>query len=171
MAPDFEMEAKSNNAIEISATEKNNGSVPQDPHNMPINCASSTSYNTCNTGAFGDGKVKVQNGSEDMEVDIPQCTISGDHGLIEAECQVTTENSSSFGDTMSGSENISALNDVEVESSFCGGGAWASVIDAYNGVLPVRYFLVSTSWCMYYLHPVLFIGLNYEYDKCLNLRS
>ncbi|XP_022741576.1 uncharacterized protein LOC111293104 [Durio zibethinus] len=49
--------------------------------------------------------------------------------LAVAECQDVTEKSSSFGGTVSGCENDSAISDAEVESALCGGSPLGSVFD------------------------------------------
>lgn len=154
MAPNLEMEGKSSTVTEVSATEPNSGSASQDPENMLINCVSNVGDNTFQVGALLDGKAKVQNGSEDVEVDIIGCTKSGDNELVEAECQSTTENSSSFGATLSGTENVSTLNEVEVESPFLGGNVLTSAFDVYNGALPLRKQKLTDHWRKF-IHPIM----------------
>lgn len=132
-----EMEAKSNTVMEISVAEESNGGVPHHPPNKLADCVGNNNVK----GALSDGKTVIQNRSEDLEVDVTVCRKSGDHEQAEAECQDTTENSSSFSGTISGSENVSTLSDVEVESPFCAGNGLSSMFDGYNGILPRRYFL------------------------------
>lgn len=166
MAPNLEMEGKSSTVTEVSATEPNSGSASQDPENMLINCVSNVGDNTFQVGALLDGKAKVQNGSEDVEVDIIGCTKSGDNELVEAECQSTTENSSSFGATLSGTENVSTLNEVEVESPFLGDNVLTSAFDVYNGALPLRFGLILEI----NEFEIIIFKTSFEYVCCLGIR-
>lgn len=138
----FDGKAKVQNGseeVEVSITDKQNtGSVPQDSENEFMHCANNMDDDTFHMRGLFDGKTKVHNGSEDVEVNITDCTVSSDLALVEAECQDTTENSSSFDNSVSETRNASTLSDVEVESSFCGANAFASVFEGYNGAL--RYF-------------------------------
>lgn len=134
MGPALEMEGKLQNKMEIPSTKLNDDSVCKH-HEGSVPCAED---NTMRMEAISDGAANVQNRSEDVVVNITSCTKSAD-ALVEAECEDATENSSSFGDTVSGTESCSDSGDVEVDSSVCGGNGLASVID---GALPIRYSLV-----------------------------
>lgn len=139
MGPALEMEGKSHIMMEISTTKQNDGSVLQHHEDTLVPCASNVEDNTFHMGALFDGAAKAQNGSEDVEVNVTDCTKSFDLVLVEAECKDATESSSSFGDTISGTDNGSGMGDVEVDSPICGGNGLASVFD---GVLPMRYSLI-----------------------------
>ncbi|KAL5755035.1 hypothetical protein ACOSP7_023255 [Xanthoceras sorbifolium] len=143
MGPAVEMEGKSDIMMDISATKQNDGNVLQHHEDALMPCASNIEDNTFHMGALFDGEAKVQNGSEDVEVNITDCTKSIDHILIEAECKDATENSSSFGDTISGTDDGSSMDDVAVDSPFCDGNALASVFD---GALPMRNNKLTDHW-------------------------
>ncbi|KAK3221530.1 hypothetical protein Dsin_008555 [Dipteronia sinensis] len=136
--------------MEISATKQNDKSVFFERHQedklMP--CASNIEdNNTFHMGVLFDGEAnKVQNRSEDVEVNMTNCTKSIDHVLVEDDCKNPSENSSSFGDTVSGSENGSSIGGdgvEEVDSTFCGGDGSSSVFD---GALPMRNKRLSDHW-------------------------
>ncbi|TXG59333.1 hypothetical protein EZV62_013906 [Acer yangbiense] len=136
--------------MEISATKQNDRSVFFKRHHedklMP--CASNIEdNNTFHMGVLFDGEAnKVPNRSEDVEVNMTNCTKSIDHVLVEDDCKDPTENSSSFGDTVSGSENGSRMDGdgvEEVDSTFCGGDGSSSVFD---GALPMRNKRLSDHW-------------------------
>ncbi|KAK3222916.1 hypothetical protein Dsin_009941 [Dipteronia sinensis] len=151
MGPAIEMEGKSDIMMEISATKQNDGSVFQCHEDTLMPCVSNIEDNTFHMGALFDGETKVQNRSEDVGVNITNCTKSIDHVLVEAECNDATENCSSFGDTISGTEDGSTIGDVEVDSPFCGGNGLASVFDA---VLPMRNKKLSNHWRRF-VHPIM----------------
>ncbi|XP_031277957.1 uncharacterized protein LOC116136381 isoform X2 [Pistacia vera] len=146
----FDGKAKVQNGseeVEVSITDKQNtGSVPQDSENEFMHCANNMDDDTFHMRGLFDGKTKVQNGSEDVEVNITDCTVSSDLALVEAECQDTTENSSSFDNSVSETRNASTLSDVEVESPFCGSNSFASVFEGYNGALPMRKKKLTDHW-------------------------
>ncbi|KAK4840572.1 hypothetical protein QYF36_012667 [Acer negundo] len=136
--------------MEISATKQNDRSVFFKRHHedklMP--CASNIEdNNTFHMGVLFDGEAnKGQNRSEEVEVNMTNCTKFIDHVLVEDDCKDPTENSSSFGDTVSGSENGSRMDgdDVEeVDSTLCGANGSASVFD---GALPMRNKRLSDHW-------------------------
>lgn len=131
--------------VEVKITDNQiTGNVPQDSENELNNCANNMDDDMLRMRGLFHGKSKAQNGSEDVEVNITDCTVSSDLGLVEAECQDTTENSSSFDNSVSETQNASTLSDVEIESPFRGANASASVFEGYNGAFPRRYFWFST---------------------------
>lgn len=139
MGPDLvEMGAKSKTLMEISAAKQINGSVPEFPSSKLMYCGNNFDNNPSHIEVLSDGKANLKNEIEDVEVDITECTKSGDCVLAEAECQDTTENSSSFSGTISGTENSSTLSDIEVESPFCGVNVLASMVDGYSRAVPMR---------------------------------
>ncbi|XP_022979244.1 uncharacterized protein LOC111479028 [Cucurbita maxima] len=73
--------------------------------------------------------------SEDMELDIIGCTDYCEGGPSN-ERNVSTENSSSFGDTISGTDYGLLLDDEEVESHLYGDNNLQSMSDGYSEVFP-----------------------------------
>ncbi|KAK2657578.1 hypothetical protein Ddye_010630 [Dipteronia dyeriana] len=127
-------------------TEVFSSSVIMKTEIMP--CASNIEDdNTLQMGVLFDGEAnKVQNRSEDVEVNMTNCTKSNDHVMVEDDCKDPSENSSSFGDTVSGSENGTRMDggDVEeVDSTFCGGDRSSSIFD---GSLSMRNKRLSNHW-------------------------
>lgn len=73
--------------------------------------------------------------SEDMEVDVIGCTEDCEEGPSR-ECNVSTENSSSFGDTVSGTDYGLLLDDEEVESQLYGDNSLQPMSNGYREVFP-----------------------------------
>lgn len=152
MGPELvEMEAKSNTLMEISPAKQNNGSVPESPSSKLMHCGNNFDDNPTHNEVLSDGRANLRSGIED---DVTECTKSGDHVLVEAECQDTTENSSSFSGTISGTENSSTLSDIEVESPFCGGNVFASMVDGYSRALPMRKKKLTEHWRRF-IRPIM----------------
>ncbi|GMY24662.1 hypothetical protein FCV25MIE_19904 [Fagus crenata] len=104
MGPDLELKGKSKVATEVSVS-KENTIVPQGPEDKLLQCATNHQRNTFSMETVLVKRTTEQDGSENMEVNITDCTNSTDAGLVEGECHDATEHSSSFGDTESGTEN------------------------------------------------------------------
>lgn len=127
MAPDFDLEGKSDTTMEVLIN-KDNGNAPNGSGDKPMSCASNFEDNTFHVeAALGESSL-ASNRSEDVEVNITEFKNSSGSGLVEADNQDATESSSSFGDTLSGIEDLSS--DAEAESRFCGGNTPASL---FNG--------------------------------------
>lgn len=91
--------------------------------------------------------------AEDASVDILEISRSRDLRVEAKEDPDATENSSSFGDTISGNENTSSLSDAEVESQFIPDIDLAPAFDGFDGLFPIRFglfllyiFLYGTNW-------------------------
>lgn len=127
--------------MEMVSNGNGNGSLPQDSKDKFMRCASN-----CENRDFGGetlcgvGEGKIAKGTENVEINITECSNSGMGRLAVVEYEDDTENSSSFGGTVSGLENDLAVSDVEVESALCSGSPLGSVFD---GLFLVRYFLSS----------------------------
>ncbi|XP_040937799.1 uncharacterized protein [Gossypium hirsutum] len=67
------------------------------------------------------------------------------------EFQDATDNSSSFGGTMSGDENDSAISDAEVESALSGGSPFGSLLD---GLFQMRKRKLTDHWRRF-IHPLM----------------
>lgn len=145
MGPDLELKGKSKVATEVSVS-KENTIVPQGPEDKLLQCATNHQGNTFSMETVLVKRTTEQDGSENMEVNITDCTNSTDAGLVEGECHDATEHSSSFGDTESGTENGLMLTDGVVESRLCAGNASASVYDGYFDTFQARKKKLTVHW-------------------------
>lgn len=130
MGPDLEPKDNSKTMMDVVSSKNETGSLPHDSEDKFMHCASN-----CEDQDFGEetlygvGQAKIPEGNEDLEINITECTNSGGDRLAVAEYQDATENSSSFGGTVSRDENDSVISDAEVESELCGGNLSGSVFD------------------------------------------
>ncbi|KAJ9177329.1 hypothetical protein P3X46_012562 [Hevea brasiliensis] len=142
MGPDLE---KSKASAEAFAN-KDIGSFPQVSEDKLVQCVSSYEDNNFHEETLNDDQPKVLTASEDMEINIIDCTKSGDNEQVEARCEDETESMSSFSDTLSETENGSALSDIEVESKLCVGDAPAAIFDKYGGAFQMRKKRLTDHW-------------------------
>ena len=141
MGPDLEPKDKSKLMMDVVLSNNENGSSPHDPKDKFMHCASNCEdHNFGEETLYGVGQAKIPEGNEDMEINITECINSDGDRLAVAECQDATENSSSFGGTVSGCENDSAISDAEVESALCSVSPLGSVFD---GLFQMRYFSLN----------------------------
>ncbi|XWS45195.1 hypothetical protein CRYUN_Cryun15aG0115400 [Craigia yunnanensis] len=144
MGPDLESKDKSKTMMEVVSNKNENGNLPHDAKDKFMYCVSN-----CEDHNFGEetlyevGQGKISEGNEDMEINITECTNSGVDRLPVSECQDATENSSSFGGTLSGGENDSAISDAEVESALCVVSPLGSVFD---GLFQMRKRKLTDHW-------------------------
>ncbi|XP_057547178.1 uncharacterized protein LOC130825786 isoform X2 [Amaranthus tricolor] len=96
--------------------------------------------------AFLDGKTDNAQSTNEVYADITEPMNSSAIRLPDSEDADATENSSSFGDTASRSENVSGTSDAEVESEFRVDNGLASTLDSYGSVFPVRRKKLTTHW-------------------------
>ncbi|MBA0647038.1 hypothetical protein Goklo_014950 [Gossypium klotzschianum] len=81
-----------------------------------------------------------------LEVDLIECMDSVESEMVDVECQDATEFSSSFGDTISGDEDGSIVND-EVESPLPPLRLFGSLSDGWNGQFQTGYsFALNSSF-------------------------
>ena len=150
--PNLSPEVKSEFAVEVlPAMEKQNGSVQEDQldDNKLLSCASNYEDNTFDMEGLSEEQIIAQNGSEDMEINVTDCTNSDDIELVEAQYQNDeTESSSSFGNTDDDDGGGSIMSDAEVDSQFHHG----NMSDGRSEAFRVRYIF------MYILIMSLFIG-------------
>ncbi|XP_031737513.1 uncharacterized protein LOC101222847 isoform X2 [Cucumis sativus] len=97
--------------------------------------ASSGQENIHDIEASSFERSMMLNRSEDMEVDVIGCSENCEGGPSN-ECNVSTENSSSFGDTVSGTDYGLLLDDEEVESQLYGDNNLQSNSNGYGEVFP-----------------------------------
>ena len=101
--------------------------------------------------AFLDGKTDNAQSTNEVYADITEPMNSSAIRLPDSEDADATENSSSFGDTASRSENVSGTSDAEVESEFRVDNGLASTLDSYGSVFPVRLVMLSKDFSSIYL--------------------
>ncbi|GMI86480.1 hypothetical protein HRI_002317300 [Hibiscus trionum] len=141
---ELEPKDKSNTMMEMVSNGNGNESLPQDSKDKFMHSVSNfEDHNFGEETLNGVGEGKMPKGTEDMEIDITECTDSVMDSLAIAECQDTTENSSSFGGTISGVENDSETSDVEVESALSSGRQLGSMFD---GLFLLRKRKLTDHW-------------------------
>ncbi|GMI88766.1 hypothetical protein HRI_002545900 [Hibiscus trionum] len=96
---------------------------------------------------------KGMHGNIGLEVDLIECVNSGESEMIDVECQDATECSSSFGDTISGDENGSIVND-EVESPLSVSGLFGPLSDGWSEPLQMGKRRITDHWRRF-IHPLM----------------
>ncbi|XP_021752084.1 uncharacterized protein LOC110717640 isoform X2 [Chenopodium quinoa] len=98
--------------------------------------------------AFLDGKLEnPQTSRGEVYADITEPMNSNAAvRLPDSEDPDATENSSSFGDTTSRSDNVSGTSDAEVESEFRVDTGFADTLDSYTNVFPMRKRKLTLHW-------------------------
>ncbi|KAK6920369.1 hypothetical protein RJ641_016273 [Dillenia turbinata] len=119
MAPVLNVERKSETSIEVSNS-KETGMFVDNPEEQHVGCVSSYADSTFDMEVLPVEQSVAPVETVDMELNVTECTNSGDNGPVTAQLQDETESSSSFGDTDSGIENGSSPSDAEAESRFVG---------------------------------------------------
>jgi len=116
---------------------KESASVVAMPSNKVLRCMS---YEDTlrEMEAFLDGKLDNPRSTQDAYADITEPMSSNVTRVPDNEDPDATENSSSFDDTASRSENASGTSDAEVESEFRVDGGLASMLESYSSVFPMR---------------------------------
>ncbi|XWS58691.1 hypothetical protein CRYUN_Cryun08bG0056600 [Craigia yunnanensis] len=92
-------------------------------------------------------------GNMDVEVNYSECMNSGESVMIDVVCHDSTENSSSFDDTVSGDENGLVVND-EVESPLCDPRLFGSLFDGCDGHFQMGERRLTDHWRRF-IHPLL----------------
>lgn len=111
MGPQCEPEGRPDGTQEATAS-KENGFISVDSRDK--NLKSESNYNSEIGGMMVEPQGTCR--SDVAEVNITGFSNSSGNRLAKAECQETTESSSSFDDTSSGTENVDNLSDSEVVS-------------------------------------------------------
>ncbi|XVE87039.1 hypothetical protein DITRI_Ditri18aG0083900 [Diplodiscus trichospermus] len=152
MGPDLDPKDKSETMMDAVLCNNDNRSLPHESKDEFMLCASNCEdHNFGEETLYGVGQAKIPDGNEDMEINITECTNSGGDRFAVAECQDATENSSSFGGTVSRGENDSALSDAEVDSALCGGSPLGSEFD---GLFLMRKRKLTDHWRRF-IHPLM----------------
>lgn len=137
MGPELDLKPKSEALMKVSF-HKENTSIHQIPADNFLPCVSNYKDETFDTEPLVVKQTTAGNGSENEELDITGVTYSCDVGLVETDCVDAIENSSSFGDTVSGTENCPNLDGDEVQSRLRGDLASVSVYDGYYDMFRMR---------------------------------
>ncbi|GAU20188.1 hypothetical protein TSUD_352520 [Trifolium subterraneum] len=102
--------------------------------------------------------IPIEDGHEDVEVNITECKNSGRAVVVQDFFDLTeSSSSSSFGDTGSGSENAVAasFDDLEVESQMCVDGASSSMCDDWHESLQKRKRRTTTDHWRRFISPIM----------------
>ncbi|TYH44916.1 hypothetical protein ES332_D11G228200v1 [Gossypium tomentosum] len=137
---------------EVVSNNNENGNLPLDSKDKIMHCVSNCEDNGFVEETFsGVEPPKIHEGNQDVDINITECTNSGVDRLPVTEFQDATDNSSSFGGTMSGDENDSAISDAEVESALSGGSPFGSLFD---GLFQMRKRKLTDHWRRF-IHPLM----------------
>lgn len=142
MVPNLETKVKVELVMEASNS-KENGGVTKCSGDTIMNCTNNYEDSTFDSEALPNDRTMVVVEIDGMELNITECTNSGDARVNKTEDQDATDCSSSFGDT--GSEDENDCN-VEVESRFCDGNATSSLYSGYDEIFPKRKKKLTDHW-------------------------
>lgn len=138
MGPELDVKPKSEASMKASV-QKENTSLHQDPRDEFLPCVSNYKDETFDMEA---SLVVKQTTPPDMteneELNITDITHSPNIDVVQTDYIDEIENSSSFGDTVSGAEEDSVLNGDEAQSRLHGDHASVSTYDAYFGEFRMR---------------------------------
>ncbi|KAF5752856.1 hypothetical protein HS088_TW01G00774 [Tripterygium wilfordii] len=151
MDPDLDFKEPSEVPMEVSASK--NGNISRDTEDKAMQCASNYEDNNFDLEAVNKDQNKLQCASQDVEVNVTECTNSSDSGKVEDNYQDGTESMSSFGDTVSSTENSSMSSDTEVESRLCYGNT-SPTVDGCGGAFRTRRKKLTDHWRRY-VHPLM----------------
>lgn len=140
MGPELELKPKSEAAMEVSVV-KETGDIHIDPEEKFMPCVSNYKDNIFDMEASFAEQTTTSNRSENEELNITECASPNDVQMVENECRDVTESSSSFGNTISGTDNGSMLDGDEVESRFCENPS-VSLYGGYSDAFQTRYIMV-----------------------------
>ena len=145
MGPELELKPSSEPAMGVSAV-KETGVICIDPEENFMPCVSNYKDNIFNMEASVAEQATTPNRRENQEINITECAgLNVDVQMVENECQDLTESSSSFGDTVSGTENGSMVDGDEVESVYCENPS-VSLYDGYSDAFHTRYNCLIFIW-------------------------
>nr|KJB43839.1 hypothetical protein B456_007G220100 [Gossypium raimondii] len=137
---------------EVVSNNNENGNLPLDSKDKIMHCVSNCEDHGFVEETFsGVEPPKIHEGNQDVDINITECTNSGVDRLPVTEFQDATDKSSSFGGTMSGDENDSAISDAEVESALSGGSPFGSLFD---GLFQMRKRKLTDHWRRF-IHPLM----------------
>ncbi|XP_024032832.1 uncharacterized protein LOC21404668 isoform X1 [Morus notabilis] len=146
MGPELDVKPKSEASMKASV-QKENTSLHQDPRDEFLPCVSNYKDETFDVEA---SLVVKQTTPPDMteneELNITDTTHSPNIDVVQTDYIDEIENSSSFGDTVSGAEEDSVLNGDEAQSRLHGDHASVSTYDAYFGEFRMRKKKLTAHW-------------------------
>ncbi|KAI9125916.1 hypothetical protein K1719_003334 [Acacia pycnantha] len=154
MGPDIELKGKMESATEMNFSEE---IVPAPPFSEEkVFQPAISKCNACATETLPIEKTPLSNGNEDMEVNITGSSNSGKILVVEVACEDATEYSSSFCDTLSGTENenCSAFSDVEVQSQIHSRNASSPIHDDCFEPFRSRNKKLTDHWRRF-IHPLM----------------
>lgn len=145
MGPELESNGKSGVTPEAPSS-KENGVVSADSTEKCLKCDTNYGGSTLEvSGCVVEPLVACR--SNEAEAGVTRFTNPGVDGLVKAECQEATENSSSFDETNSGIENSGNLSDSEVMSSFHTDGSSALPLNGFPDIFRLRYLFFLYIFC------------------------
>ncbi|XP_059633857.1 uncharacterized protein LOC132276448 isoform X2 [Cornus florida] len=142
MGPDLELTERSGMVMEASSS-KENGNVMKESEDKYMRCA----FN------YEDDTFEMDR-NKDVDLNIIEHRNSGDIVPVEVEGQDATENSSSFGGTISEGENGTMSNDAELESELCGDATSSLTLDGCGEVFRMRKKKLTSHWRTY-IRPIM----------------
>ncbi|KAI8027279.1 hypothetical protein LOK49_LG02G00822 [Camellia lanceoleosa] len=145
MGPDMELKRRSGIIMEASDNKENVGAT-KEPKDKHMRYANNYEDNAFEMKAVMDEQTEGTEISQEVEVNILEHTKSSEIALVEAEFQDATENSSSFGDTVSGVENSALLGDAEVVSELHGNASSAFPFNGYGEDFRMRRKRLTPHW-------------------------
>ncbi|BFG21552.1 hypothetical protein CerSpe_078250 [Prunus speciosa] len=143
MGPELEVKPKSGAAMEVSVAK--DGTTHHDVDDKFMPCVSNYKDNISEMEETLVGQTTASNKKENAELNRTGGTSPDDVQILEGECGDVTENSSSFGDTISGTEDGSMLDGDEADSQL-GENEFASVYDGYFGAFQTRKKKLTPQW-------------------------
>ncbi|XP_050385315.1 uncharacterized protein LOC126801880 [Argentina anserina] len=145
MGPELELKPNSEAAMGVSAV-KETGVIHIDQDEKFMPCVSNYKDSIFNMEASFAEHTSTSNRQENQEINITGCGGSNDDvQMVEDECQDLTESSSSFGDTVSGTQNGMSVDGDEVESRYCANPS-VSLYDGYSDAFHTRKKKLTGHW-------------------------
>ncbi|KAL5571679.1 hypothetical protein UlMin_021276 [Ulmus minor] len=150
MGPELDLKPKLESSVK-SSLHKDGGSVDSAPDDqlMP-----SVKEEAPETEGLLVKQTNAANGSENEELNIVDITNAGDVELVEIEGLDEVEGSSSFGRTISDTEDGSMVDVDEVESQLCGDLNMESLNGGYNDPFRTRKKKLTPHWRKF-IHPLM----------------
>lgn len=132
---DMDPDCKPHLGAEIVPDKENNRTFVPKSDTKGLSCINSSEETTIKMEVLMNEENKALSFMEDVEVDIIERRNNSGIVLGETEDPDATENSSSFGNTVSDKENCSGFSEAEVESHFFGDD---NLFDTFSNVFQMR---------------------------------
>ncbi|XP_052211112.1 uncharacterized protein LOC127813972 [Diospyros lotus] len=153
MGPDLELKGRPESVMESSGNKETVG-VKRKQQDEYMKCVSNCEDSTFEIDGSMDEKIEEADKNQAVEINILEHTNSGDIGFVGAEYQDTTEDSSSFDDTVSGVEKGTALSDAEMESLLHDDASSALPFDGQSEIFQIRKKRLTPHWRTY-IRPLM----------------